>query len=59
MKQRTPVKNIASKGDRLNWTPLKDVKRVRLDLKSIKGKKVPSSVLCSQASSSKGKLLVP
>ena len=59
MKQRTSVKKITSKGDRLNWTPLKDVKGVRLDLNSIKGKKVPSSVLCSQASASKRKLLVP
>ncbi len=59
MKQRTSVKKIASKGDRLNWTPLKDVKRVQLDLKSIKGKKVPSADLCSQILVPKRKLLVP
>jgi hypothetical protein len=42
MKTSTSQKKIASKGDRLNWTPLKDLKPVELNKKLIKGKQVSS-----------------
>jgi hypothetical protein len=38
MKRSKNSKKFAAKGDRLNWTPLKDVKPVRLTRASISGR---------------------
>lgn len=45
----------AAKGDRLNWTPLKDVKKVRITTLHIKGKVVPVNNVEGKSSN----LLVP
>ena len=45
----------ASKGDRLNWTPLKHVKLVPITKQLTKGKKLSSTELSKENS----KLLVP
>ncbi len=45
MKPSTSHRKVASKGDRLNWTPLKDVKSVQLNKNLIKGKQVTSKDL--------------
>lgn len=61
MKQSTSAKKVASKGDRLNWTPLKEVKQIPLHKNSIKGRQLTSKDLCDQASTfiTKRKVLVP
>ena len=60
MKPGTSHRKIASKGDRLNWTPLKDVKPVQLNKNLIKGKQVTSKDLReSSPSISTRKVLVP
>ncbi len=60
MKANTSHKKVASKGDRLNWTPLKDVKPVQLTKSLIKGKQVTSKDLHeSLPSIAKRKVLVP
>lgn len=51
------MKSQKSKGDRLNWTPLKDVQSVHLNEQLTKGKRVKSSV--KKESGSKSFLLVP
>lgn len=38
MKQKNLKKGVVAKGDRLNWTPLKDVKSVRLTSSLTKGR---------------------
>lgn len=55
------MKNHKSKGDRLNWTPLKDVKPVKLNDDLTRGKRVDrsSSSSRSQQTSHKRTLLVP
>lgn len=45
-----------SKGDRLNWTPLKDVKSVRLSEELTKGKRVIIKVVKENSNNT---LLVP
>ena len=59
MKQSTSIKKLPSKGNRLNWTPLKDVKHVQLNKVSIKGREVTSKDVSGPASVIKRKVLVP
>jgi len=60
MKANTSHRKVASKGDRLNWTPLKEVKPVELNKKLIKGKQVTSKDLRKSLPSIAGrKVLVP
>lgn len=51
------MKSHKSKGDRLNWTPLEDVKSVRLNDKLTQGKRVKLPV--TKENSSQKRLLVP
>ncbi len=48
-----------AKGDRLNWTPLKDVKPVRLNADTIRGKVVDVQVEARRKNQEKPKLLIP
>jgi len=48
-----------AKGDRLNWTPLKDVKPVKLNAGTIKGKVVDVQVEAQRKNQDKPKLLIP
>jgi hypothetical protein len=60
MKAHTSQRKVASKGDRLNWTPLKEVKPVQLNKHLIKGKMVTSKDLSeSLPSKASRKILVP
>lgn len=60
MKPTNSHKKVASKGDRLNWTPLKEVKPVKLNKKLIKGKQVTLNDLRKSLPSIAGrKVLVP
>jgi hypothetical protein len=60
MKASTSHRKVASKGDRLNWTPLKDVKPVQLNKNLVKGKQVTLKELHkSLPSIAKRKVLVP
>jgi len=60
MKANTSHRKVASKGDRLNWTPLKDVKSVHLNKNLVKGKMVTSKDLHeSLPSIATRKILVP
>jgi hypothetical protein len=45
MKASTSQRKIASKGDRLNWAPLKDVRPVQLNKNLTKGKEITSKDL--------------
>ena len=49
-------KRIAAKGDRLNWTPLKDVKPINLSDLNLEGKVV---VFTNNPKAKSGKLIVP
>jgi hypothetical protein len=51
------MKSQKTKGDRLNWTPLKEVKTVQLDEDMTKGKRVKLTV--SKGKTDKRLLLVP
>lgn len=51
------MKNHKTKGDRLNWTPLKDVKPVQLNDHLTKGKLVQLQVI--KENPDKRRLLVP
>jgi hypothetical protein len=53
---RTAKKKLAAKGDRLNWTLLKDVKPVRLSGLDIQGKVV---VISKNEQKKTAKILVP
>lgn len=56
------MKNNKSKGDRLNWTPLKEVKPVKLNNNLTKGKRVDIRLLNDRSSHSPSHnrtLLVP
>lgn len=60
MKASTSQRKVASKGDRLNWTPLKDVKPVELNKKLVKGKQITSNDLKKFLPSiTKRKVLIP
>ena len=60
MKATTSHKKVAAKGDRLNWTLLKDVKTVQLNKDLIKGKQVTLKELNKSIPSiAKRKVLVP
>lgn len=48
-----------TKGDRLNWTPLKDVKPVKLNADTIRGKVVDVKVDARLKNQEKPKLLIP
>jgi len=48
-----------AKGDRLNWTPLKDVKPVKLNADTIRGKVVNVQVETQRKNQEKPKLLIP
>jgi len=48
-----------AKGDRLNWTPLKDVKPVRLNADTIRGKAVDVEAEAQRKNQEKPKLLIP
>lgn len=48
-----------AKGDRLNWTPLKEVKPVKLDVSTIKGKVVDVRKEIQRKNQDKPKLLIP
>lgn len=50
---------LRAKGDRLNWTPLKDVKPVRLTACEIEGKVVHAKEMSKRNSQEKPKLLIP
>jgi len=52
----THRKKIAPKGDRLNWTPLKEVKPVKISALQIKGRVVSQFINATTASTI---LLVP
>ena len=47
-----------AKGDRLNWTPLKDVKPVKLNADTIRGKVVDVQVETHRKNQDKPKLLI-
>lgn len=47
-----------AKGDRLNWTPLKDVKPVRLNADTIRGKAVDVEAEAQRKNQQKPKLLI-
>jgi hypothetical protein len=51
------MKSLRSKGDRLNWTPLKEVKSVRLNDKLTQGKRVKLEAV--KQNPKKNTLLVP
>jgi len=55
---KTAKKRVAAKGDRLNWTPLKEVKPVQLSFVQVKGHVLTSALKAKNAQSSKS-LLVP
>jgi len=48
-----------AKGDRLNWTPLKEVKPVKLSADTIRGKVVDVKVDAQRKNQEKPKLLIP
>ena len=48
-----------AKGDRLNWTPLKDVKPAKLNADTIRGKVVDVQAEAQLKNQEKPKLLVP
>lgn len=48
-----------AKGDRLNWTPLKDVKPVKLNADTIKGRVIDVKVVPQRKNQEKPKLLIP
>lgn len=48
-----------AKGDRLNWTLLKDVKPVKLNADTIRGKEVDVQVEAQRKNREKPKLLIP
>ena len=48
-----------TKGDRLNWTPLKDVQPVKLNADTIRGKVVDVQVEVQRKNQEKPKLLIP
>lgn len=50
---------IRAKGDRLNWTPLKDVKPLQLNASKIKGKVVHVKETSKLNGQEKPKLLIP
>ena len=53
---KTAKRRVKAKGDRLNWTPLKDVKSVQLSNLNVKGQIV---VLAKKANVPVAKILVP
>ncbi|MBN9482157.1 MAG: hypothetical protein J0H46_02315 [Bacteroidetes bacterium] len=53
---KTQRKRVAAKGDRLNWTPLKDVKPVKLSGLNVKGRVV---VITKDSKAKSAKILVP
>jgi len=53
----TRVKKVAPKGDRLNWTPLKEVKQVKISANHLKGNVLTAN--CHMAKSATSTLLVP
>lgn len=53
---KTQRKKVAAKGDRLNWTPLKDVKPVKISASQIKGRVVFAKDLKAKSAKT---LLVP
>lgn len=55
---KTQRKRVVAKGDRLNWTPLKDVKPVKLSSVQVRGH-VLTSVLKAKSAQSPKSLLVP
>jgi hypothetical protein len=58
---RTPRKRgqrVAAKGDRLNWTPLKEVKPVKLSSVQVRGHVLTAALKAKSAQSQKS-LLVP
>ena len=57
MKSGTSYRKIATKGDRLNWTPLKDVKPVHLNEKLAMGKQLTTKDLSKSIATRK--VLVP
>ena len=57
MKSGTSYRKIATKGDRLNWTPLKDVKPIQLNKKLTKGKQLTIKDLSKSIATRK--VLVP
>ena len=57
MKSGTSNRKIATKGDRLNWTPLKDVKPAQLNEKLTKGKQLTTKDLSKSIATRK--VLVP
>ena len=60
MKASTSHRKVVSKGDRLNWTPLKEVKSVQLNKSLVKGKQVTLKELRKSIPSiAKRKVLVP
>ena len=50
---------LRAKGDRLNWTPLKDIKPVQLTACEIKGKVVHVNDTTKRNGQEKPKLLIP
>ena len=48
-----------AKGDRLNWTPLKAVKPVKLDATTIRGKVVDVRTGAQRKNQEEPKLLIP
>jgi len=48
-----------AKGDRLNWAPLKDVKPVKLNADTIRGKVVDVQAEAQRKNQEKPKLLIP
>lgn len=55
---KTAKKRVVAKGDRLNWTPLKDVKPVRLSSVQVRGHVLTADLKAKSTQSSKS-LLVP
>lgn len=59
MKKSSHRNRVAPKGDRLNWTPLKDVSPVKLTPELTKGKVLTSLDLSKRGNSNKSNLLLP
>ena len=57
MKSGISYRKLATKGDRLNWTPLKDVKPVQLNKTLTKGKQLTTKDLSKSIATRK--ILVP
>ncbi len=56
---KTTKKKVAPKGDRLNWTPLKELKPVLLSNLQVKGRVLTSADLKPNPSNSSTSLFVP